>query len=540
MRLQTRIFALFVGTLLPCLALASSFGPVLLVNTESFTVIDDGGGSSDVELRFGDTVNERLYWNVSLSQFEFTNNLNVQGTVSGSNLVIGGLPSCDSLITNSVGQIACGSIVSLTGANLATIQVRRDTDFTMLALNTFYNVPFNLTDTESLPSVLEHNSVSTERIDVKENGFYLVSYHVNANNAAVTHQLDVRVRVNNIQTLTGSLTIGRNYQNEYSPNVSTNVVFLRANDYITLQVSRATANTVINETVLTATKLNGIKGEKGEKGDPGDLTQGAADNRYVNTSGDTMTGSLTLSNNAALSVAGTLTVNADNEAANAVLTFGNDTLPETLQFNRLLSRFEFSDVLHVTDTLSTSGALIVEGDVRLKSTLTAQNVTYTFPGADGSGSGKMLATNAAGVLSWAEPVRAVTFTDATTESLTDANVDLWDGTYANISPRSTAKLVLVSVSIPYTADGNDDEYNAFTMHRAIGANPTCASTQVGEVFYGSFTTNTGGTGQAYNTFLDSPGSTGNVRYTVCSNTAATGTVSNDTQTIRFVLTEVGN
>ncbi len=83
MRLRLLIFV-GLSVLLPYSVLASSFGPSLLVNTENFTIIDDAGGTSDVELRFGDTVNERLLWNTVASRFEFTDDVHVLNNLSGS------------------------------------------------------------------------------------------------------------------------------------------------------------------------------------------------------------------------------------------------------------------------------------------------------------------------------------------------------------------------------------------------------------------------------------------------------------------------
>src|SRR3989339_617319 len=66
-----------------------------------------------------------------------------------------------------------------------------------------------------------------------------------------------------------------------------------------------------------------------------------------------------LTNGGALSLDGDLTINADNAAADAVLTFGNAILAETLRFSTTNSRFEFSDDVYVEGTLSTSGALVI-------------------------------------------------------------------------------------------------------------------------------------------------------------------------------------
>ncbi|MAE68583.1 MAG: hypothetical protein QF793_01140 [Candidatus Peribacteraceae bacterium] len=68
--------------MIPTIAVASSWSPTLLVNTEAFTTIDDGDGSSNIELRFGAT-GSGLILNVTDNQFEFDTDLEVQGTMSG-------------------------------------------------------------------------------------------------------------------------------------------------------------------------------------------------------------------------------------------------------------------------------------------------------------------------------------------------------------------------------------------------------------------------------------------------------------------------
>ena len=56
--------------MVPTIAVASSWSPTLLVNTEAFQTIDDGDGSSNIELRFGAT-GSGLILNVTENQFEF-------------------------------------------------------------------------------------------------------------------------------------------------------------------------------------------------------------------------------------------------------------------------------------------------------------------------------------------------------------------------------------------------------------------------------------------------------------------------------------
>lgn len=87
--LRNTVAALLVG-MVPTIALASSWSPTLLVNTEAFQTIDKGDGSSNIELRFGDT-GSGLQLNVNTGNFEFDSGLNVNGDVTASGgLVIEG------------------------------------------------------------------------------------------------------------------------------------------------------------------------------------------------------------------------------------------------------------------------------------------------------------------------------------------------------------------------------------------------------------------------------------------------------------------
>jgi|GEM_PF-2765794 len=137
-----------------------------------------------------------------------------------------------------------------------------------------------------------------------------------------------------------------------------------------------------------------------------------AEGMFVNQGGDTMTGALRISNGAGLNASGSLltntnlTINSDNGAADAVLTFGNDAGAETLKFNDTTNQFELSDDLAVTgklsasDTIAGSGTLAIEGAAAFGSTIKIGGVTYTFPASDGTASGKVLKTDSAGKLSW--------------------------------------------------------------------------------------------------------------------------------------------
>jgi predicted acyltransferase (DUF342 family) len=62
----------------------SSWNPTLLVNTESFQMIDRGDGTTDIELRFGLTTQFIKF--LTSNKFQFSHGISVLGTMSGSNL----------------------------------------------------------------------------------------------------------------------------------------------------------------------------------------------------------------------------------------------------------------------------------------------------------------------------------------------------------------------------------------------------------------------------------------------------------------------
>ncbi|MFA5273737.1 MAG: hypothetical protein WC353_06295 [Candidatus Peribacter sp.] len=183
-----------------------------------------------------------------------------------------------------------------------------------------------------------------------------------------------------------------------------------------------------------ATGLQGIQGEKGEKGDQGPqgiqgetgprglqgtgATLDVTDARYLQRQGGTMTGTLiirqasgmnALTASGALRTEGGMTLNYKNAAQNAVLTFGNSAGAQILQYNNTAQRFELSSAVHTMGTISGSGNLSIsgtaniEGTTTLGSTVKLGGVTYSFPASDGAASGRVLATNGAGQLTWTRP-----------------------------------------------------------------------------------------------------------------------------------------
>lgn len=142
------------------------------------------------------------------------------------------------------------------------------------------------------------------------------------------------------------------------------------------------------------------------------------------------------------------------------------------------------------------------------------------------------------------------FTDFTEDALVGNTImDVWDGTMPNMTLSNINDSIIVSVSLKGRGSGTDNESNVFTVHRAIGANPTCSSTRVG-IYFGGATVDDGGFGRdsplvAVSTFRDAPGATGNVRYTLCHDgfeafsDANSANINNVVEDVTFTLQESG-
>ncbi|KKW44640.1 MAG: hypothetical protein UY90_C0005G0008, partial [Candidatus Peregrinibacteria bacterium GW2011_GWA2_54_9] len=84
------------------------------------------------------------------------------------------------------------------------------------------------------------------------------------------------------------------------------------------------------------------------------------------------------------------------DAANERVGIGTGTPSTKLEVFGTIS----GSALHAQSLLTSSGGLVVEGAAVFGSTVRLNGVTYTFPTSDGTASGRILATNGAGTLSW--------------------------------------------------------------------------------------------------------------------------------------------
>jgi hypothetical protein len=163
-----------------------------------------------------------------------------------------------------------GGGVSLLAEQLHSVQARRTTG---LALSTSWqDIYFDTTDVENDSEVVEHSDTDSDRILIKDSGYYLIHYSFQARSDGATRYCYSRVRLNDTSDVEGSSISQDLYRDETHQQVSTVVKYLTTGDFISLQISAgSTPIQAYSDFVLVAIKLEGIRGAQGEKGADGSI-----------------------------------------------------------------------------------------------------------------------------------------------------------------------------------------------------------------------------------------------------------------------------
>ena len=170
----------------------------------------------------------------------------------------------DTLLTSLSGSLS----EMVTVGDMPSAQFIRTSDFS--TDTSWSSITFDVTDIETDSSVIELDSVNTERIVVKRTGYYLVSYKLQVLPSSTQYTYS-RLLKNDSTEITPSLLEMRSYVNEQHLMTQTVIVYLQENDYICLQARRSeySAVTITDDTVLSVVSLEGIKGADGATGEPG-------------------------------------------------------------------------------------------------------------------------------------------------------------------------------------------------------------------------------------------------------------------------------
>jgi cytoskeletal protein CcmA (bactofilin family) len=420
----------------------SSWSPTLLVNTESFQTIDSGDGTTDIELRFGSTANVIKFLN-AVQKFLFTKSVNVQGGISGSYLTIDRQANISGALTVK-GATQLNSTLTVNGngnfkSNLSgnTLRVSGNADVQGgLSASGAFRTDSSITindDADATDATLTFGNTSGNQTIKFMNASQLFQF---SRGISVLGTISgSKLAIDGNATISGSLLVKNNIAAKAAVSGATIFGFGLGSCNGTTQ--KLVYNNATGKFECATDQNTGTA----PWSNTGSL-QTAFDGRYVNQSGDTMTGALKVRANLSgstlridgaadihgpLAVSGSVrtdgnfTINDDADSNDATLTFGNTSGNQTVKFLNSSQRFEFSRSIRVLGTISGSalridgnatigGPLTVTGSVRTKGNLsgstltvdgaiTLHGVTYNAPSSQG-GSNTFLRNDGAGNLTW--------------------------------------------------------------------------------------------------------------------------------------------
>ncbi|TSC76184.1 MAG: hypothetical protein G01um101431_805, partial [Parcubacteria group bacterium Gr01-1014_31] len=180
------------------------------------------------------------------------------------------------------------------------------------------------------------------------------------------------------------------------------------------------------------------------------------------------------------------------------------------------------------------------GDVGAGDLFVGGDATTTSLAITDYASCSTLATNAGGTVV-CEPPQMNYFVDTTQNNISDSanNVEYWNGTEPNITPKNADNEVLVMVSVEFFINGTGDQEVSARVERNTAAGVTCGShTRVGSVL-SQFSSDTGVTSTGSLITVVAPVTISQVNFSVCSDLSGVGTTGAIGQ-IFFTLFEVND
>jgi hypothetical protein len=166
---------------------------------------------------------------------------------------------------------------------LPTVQARRTT--TIEVPLSWTDLTFDTTDIENASTIVDHDNTNRDRVIVKEDGLYMLSYTM-----VCDDEVQTRIRVNDTTVVPGSThqSGDPNDVNDVKANNTTTVFAeLTVNDFLSVQIQAATsAENLDAGAIFTVTKMQGAKGDKGDAG--GATVTVQEDDGTVNGTTDTL------------------------------------------------------------------------------------------------------------------------------------------------------------------------------------------------------------------------------------------------------------
>ena len=186
-------------------------------------------------------------------------------------------------------QALSASYAPYTTGNLATAQARRTTGYTLPLVPGL--ITFDTTDTENQPSVISHDNTNTDRIYVYVDGLYSIHYHADVAQGTSANDFEFAVTKNTFTILNGSYIDGKSSSTDKIPVGVTTQEILAAGDYISLAARYVdSSGGIVNNAVLSVTKMEGVAGPQGPSGSAGTPGSGVTINNNTDNYLITATG----------------------------------------------------------------------------------------------------------------------------------------------------------------------------------------------------------------------------------------------------------
>lgn len=258
--------------------------------SESFT-LDFDNTATDISLVFGEILSESLSWIDTQNYFFLSDslvvdgNLNLQGTTLRLDSDEAGNPDQDIDIIAPQGSENDGALryddgvnawqlsnnggtffdILTTGSVIPLVQARRTTTLTIGT--SFADVTFDTTDIETANVRLDHDSGTTDRILIEEDGMYLISFYLdvemNSGLLQSAQTVDVRVRLNDSTVINGSTSsaaIPGGSGVYIFPISRTAMIDLNDGDFVSVQMQRTggTSATLQTNSLLSVQRVGGL------------------------------------------------------------------------------------------------------------------------------------------------------------------------------------------------------------------------------------------------------------------------------------------
>jgi len=150
-------------------------------------------------------------------------------------------------------------------SDLSVLQIRLTNDYNFN--ENFTSIPFDTSDIQNNTTVLEWVNGDPTKIQIKEEGYYRISYGVYPN-VGTDQDIYTRIIDNNANVLPGSEVDELQDEDNYESMGANFIYHATSSGWIEVQVkSTATSGTrIIPEAFININKLNAVKGDPGQPG----------------------------------------------------------------------------------------------------------------------------------------------------------------------------------------------------------------------------------------------------------------------------------